>query len=103
MNQEVLYQINRSGRIGHIKSIPLALRNIYATALEITPTGHLEMGAVIQHAVDESISKTINMPESSTPMDIVNVYTSAYRKGLKGITVFRANSKTYQPRKLAEL
>lgn len=103
LNQEVLDQINRSGRIGHIESIPLALRNIYATALEIAPAGHLEMGVVIQHAVDESISKTINIPESSTPMDITNIYMNAYKKGLKGITVFRANSKTYQPRKLAEL
>lgn len=103
LNQEVLDQINRSGRIGHIQSIPLALRNMYATALEIAPAGHLEMGAVIQHAVDESISKTINIPESSTPMDIVDIYMNAYKKGLKGITVFRANSKTYQPRKLADL
>lgn len=103
LNQEVLDQINRTGRIGHIQSIPLTLRNMYATALEIAPEGHLEMGAKIQHAVDESISKTINIPESSTPMDIVDIYMNAYKKGLKGITVFRANSKTYQPRKLADL
>lgn len=103
LNEDVLDQINRSGRIGHIQSIPLALREIYATALEIAPAGHLEMGAVIQHAVDESISKTINIPESSTPMDIVDIYMNAYKKGLKGITVFRANSKRYQPRKLADL
>lgn len=103
LNQEMLDQINRSGRIGHIQSIPQALRNMYATALEIAPAGHLEMGAAIQHAVDESISKTINIPESSTPTDIADIYMSAYKKGLKGITVFRANSKRYQPRKLADL
>lgn len=103
LNQEVLDQIKKSGRIGHIQIIPSDLRDTYATALEIVPEGHLEMAASIQRAVDESISKTINIPESSTSIDIVDIYINAYKKGLKGMTVFRANSKIYQPSKLADL
>ena len=49
----------------------------------------IAMQAAVQEFIDSSISSTVNLPNSCTPEDIVDVYLSAWKKGLKGITVFR--------------
>lgn len=63
------------------------------TALRIAPRYHLEMQAAIQHYVDASVSKTINLPEKIPFKDMVRVYESAYDKGCKGCTTYRPNSE----------
>ncbi len=45
--------------------------------------------ATIQKYVDTAISSTFNVPNSATIDDVVNIYTTAWSKGLKGATVFR--------------
>ena len=57
----------------------------------------------VQRAVDEAISKTINLPADSTPSDIWKTYVKAYEYGLKGVTIFRTGSRTVQPRELAKV
>jgi len=63
----------------------------FKTAVEIPPEGHLLMQAALQPLVDNSISKTINVPESITRDDFASIYQRAYDLGLKGCTVFRPN------------
>jgi len=60
---------------------------------ELTPDEHVDVQATIQKYVDASISKTVNAPNSFTVEDVKNLYTQAYQKGLKGITVFREGSR----------
>lgn len=45
--------------------------------------------STIQKYVDTAISSTFNVPNSATIDDVVNIYTTAWAKGLKGATVFR--------------
>jgi ribonucleoside-diphosphate reductase alpha chain len=45
--------------------------------------------ATIQKYVDTAISSTFNVPNSASIDDVVNIYTTAWSKGLKGATVFR--------------
>jgi ribonucleoside-diphosphate reductase alpha chain len=45
--------------------------------------------ATIQKYVDTAISSTFNVPNSANVDDVVNIYTTAWSKGLKGATVFR--------------
>lgn len=45
--------------------------------------------ATIQKYVDTAISSTFNIPNSATLEDVMNIYITAWKKGLKGATVFR--------------
>ncbi|MBI4426850.1 MAG: hypothetical protein HY567_04715 [Candidatus Kerfeldbacteria bacterium] len=103
LKPRLLRAIASTGRIGALTDLPAVLRKVYRTALEISPKGHLLAVASMQHAVDESISKTINMPTNATAADVADIYRSAYELGLKGITIYRTGSRTDQPRALAVL
>ncbi len=45
--------------------------------------------STIQKYVDTAISSTFNLNNSATVHDVMNIYTTAWSKGLKGATVFR--------------
>jgi len=45
--------------------------------------------AVIQKYVDTAISSTFNIPNSASVEDVMNIYITAWKKDLKGATVFR--------------
>ncbi|MFH1510264.1 MAG: hypothetical protein ABIF10_01120 [Candidatus Woesearchaeota archaeon] len=87
----------REGRLSS-KDLPAAISSIYKTCLEISPQRHLRVVAMLQKFTDESIAKTVNMAENSTPADVLGVYLQAYELGLKGITTYRNNSRTNQPK-----
>jgi ribonucleoside-diphosphate reductase alpha chain len=59
--------------------------------------GHVKMMAVVQPFISGAISKTVNMPTDSTPADIEEAYTAAWKLGLKAIAVYRDGSKRTQP------
>lgn len=56
---------------------------------EILPIDRVRLQAVMQEYVDNSISSTVNLPNSATWQDIYDIYISAWKQGCKGITVFR--------------
>jgi ribonucleoside-diphosphate reductase alpha chain len=45
--------------------------------------------STIQKYVDTAISSTFNLNNSASVEDVMNIYTTAWSKGLKGATVFR--------------
>ncbi len=73
--------------------LPEEVRRVYVTALEIPPEGHLKVQAAFQRHVDNSVSKTINLPEEASPEDVGQAYWRAWELELKGITIFRYGSK----------
>jgi len=89
---EVLQAIARYGRLAAVPGIPLDLRRLFVTALEVAPDQHVRIQAAFQSAVDNAVSKTVNLPQEATPADIAAVYRLAHRLGCKGITVFRYGS-----------
>ncbi len=72
-------------RSGQAKAMPDAL----VTATELPIMAHLAMQAALQGFVDNSISKTINVPAETGFADFAPLYRLAYDKGLKGCTTFR--------------
>jgi ribonucleoside-diphosphate reductase alpha chain len=66
----------------------------FITARELPLTAHLDMQAALQPYVDNSISKTINVPEQCPFDEFRTIYDMAYDRGLKGCTTFRPNPVT---------
>lgn len=93
---EVLEAVLARGRLCDIAHIPEELRRLFVTALEIPPDRHLQIQAAFQRAVDNSVSKTINLPEEATVEDVARAYWRAWELGLKGITIYRYGSKSAQ-------
>lgn len=60
----------------------------------LTPAAHLGMQAALQPYVDNSLSKTINVPRDYRFEDFQEIYRQAYDMGLKGCTTFRPNPVT---------
>jgi ribonucleoside-diphosphate reductase alpha chain len=60
---------------------------------DIHPKTHIEVQARFQQFVDQSISKTINVPESYSYQDFKDLYLYAYDQGCKGLTLYRSNPK----------
>ena len=58
---------------------------------DVEPIRRILTQATMQKYVDNSISSTVNLPESATPDDIFAIYDAAWQTGCKGITVFRDN------------
>jgi len=84
---------------GTLKNLPENFefqRGPFITASEIEPTDHLLMQAAWQEFTQNSISKTINMPEQSTVEEIANVILDAWNLNLKSTTIYRNNSKLFQ-------
>jgi ribonucleoside-diphosphate reductase alpha chain len=52
------------------------------------------MAAALQPLVDNSISKTVNVPETISRKAFSSIYRQAFDLGLKGCTVFRPNAVT---------
>ena len=63
----------------------------------ILPMGHLKMLSAVQPFISGAISKTINMPEESTPEEITDAYIEGWKMGLKAIAVYRDGCKRSQP------
>ena len=59
--------------------------------------GHLKMLGAVQPFISGAISKTINMPEESTPDEIMEAYIEGWQMGLKAIAIYRDGCKRSQP------
>ncbi len=60
-------------------------------------TAHIDMMSAVQPFLSGAISKTVNMPEEATIKEIRETYIHAWRKGIKGIAIYRDGSKRSAP------
>lgn len=74
-----------------------AKAGLLLTAHDIDVDSHIEPVAVFAKYIDAAISKTVNLPETATVDDVKSVYEKCYEKGIKGITIYRNNSRDAQP------
>lgn len=71
-------------------------KEIFLTAFEISPERHLAIQAAFQKHTENAVSKTINLPENASVSDVKNIFLKAIEMGLKGVTIYRNNSKPAQ-------
>lgn len=60
-----------------------------STAPEIDWKKRVELQGIIQKYISHSISSSVNFDNKTTKEEIANVYIEAWKKGLKGITIYR--------------
>lgn len=60
-----------------------------ATAEEINWKRRTEIQGVIQKYITHSISSTINLPNDVSKEEVATIYETAWKAGLKGVTVYR--------------
>ena len=63
------------------------------TSNDIAPINRIRIQSVVQNACDTAISSTMNLPKTTTPEDIKNIYIKAWEAGLKGVTVYVDGSR----------
>lgn len=95
-SKELLEEVISKGSLKNIKKIPERIKEVFVTAMDITPQMHVRMQSAFQKFVDNAVSKTINLPNSATKEDVEKIYFLAYKLGCKGITIYRDGSRNQQ-------
>jgi len=91
--QEVFEQVMHEGSCQGIKRLPEELRHVFVVSADISAEEHVRMQAALQAFVDNSLSKTINFPETASVEDVAQAYLLAWELGCKGITVYVTGSR----------
>ncbi|MGQ9856460.1 MAG: adenosylcobalamin-dependent ribonucleoside-diphosphate reductase [Fervidobacterium sp.] len=96
LKPEVLEKIKErlveTGSLKSFEEVPEKIRRVFVTAMDISPMDHLLMQDAFQRYVDNNISKTINMPNSATEEDVLNIYLEAMKLNIRGLTIYRDGS-----------
>ncbi|MDO8470903.1 MAG: adenosylcobalamin-dependent ribonucleoside-diphosphate reductase [bacterium] len=93
---EVMEEILKTGSVQNISFLPEKLRKVFTISMDISGEYHMKMQAVFQQNVDNSISKTINLPNSATKEEVIQGFISAWKLGCKSCTVYRDGSRVIQ-------
>jgi len=91
LTEKVINQLKSGKSPSEIAEIPSKWRNIFVTSHEISPYFHVKIQSVFQKYVDNSISKTVNIPADAKKETVADIYILAWKLGCKGVTVFREN------------
>lgn len=91
--REIIDQVMHQGTCQDIAEVPENIRNVFVVAGDICAEDHVYMQAALQAFVDNSLSKTVNFPETATQADVADAYLKAWELGCKGITVYVTGSR----------
>lgn len=69
------------------------LPDYFVVSEDVNWKDRVKMQSTMQKYVDTAISSTVNLKESATVEDVMELYATAWMEGCKGITVFRAGCK----------
>jgi len=100
----ILQQAIKEGTFQNTK-LSLHAKQCLKTATELSSSKHIAMVAAlagINGVIDETASKTVNLPKTATIDDIYQIFILAHSRGLKNISVYRDGSYQDQPYKLTD-
>ena len=91
--QEIYDQVMHEGSCQGNTLVPEHIRHTFVVSQDITPEEHVRMQAALQRFVDNSISKTTNLPPDATLDDVAHAYFLAWELGCKGLTIYVTGSR----------
>ena len=89
--------VENGGSCQGIDELPDKIKKVFVVAHDISYNDRIRMQAALQRYISNSISSTINLPNKTTADEIESLYLSAWESGLKGITIYRDGTKSFQP------
>jgi len=95
-SEELFKRIAEEGSVRHLDEVPEQWRQVFATAHDVTPEGHIKLQAAFQRYTDNAVSKTVNFSNQATVDDVENVYMMAFKSRCKGVTTYRDGSRAEQ-------
>ncbi|OEV27490.1 vitamin B12-dependent ribonucleotide reductase [Streptomyces nanshensis] len=98
--EAIVEHIAEHGNISDAPGLRLEHYDVFDCAMgerSISPMGHVRMMAAAQPFLSGAISKTVNMPASSTVEDVEEIYLQGWKLGTKALAVYVENSKVGQP------
>lgn len=95
-SKKLIQKILAKGTCQGIEEVPKDIQKIFVSAHDILPDWHLKIQAAFQKYTDNSISKTINLPQKAKKEDVKKIFILADNLGLKGLTVYRERSRGKQ-------
>ncbi len=101
-SSQLMMEIAKRGSVRGLRSVPKDVARLFVTAFDVSPTWHVQMQAAFQKSCDNSVSKTVNLPENATVDDVREVYLLAYRLKCKGVTIYRYGTRREQVLQLAQ-
>jgi ribonucleoside-diphosphate reductase alpha chain len=88
--------IEKYGTLENCENIPDNIRKAFKTSHEIHWKSHIDAQASWQDYVSNAVSKTINCANSTTVEEILQMYQYMWESNLKGGTIYRDGSKSFQ-------
>jgi ribonucleoside-diphosphate reductase alpha chain len=89
VGEDKMREVAKKGTLANVAGVPDDLRDLFVTAMEVSPAQHVKIQAAFQKFTDNGVSKTVNLPHEATVEDVLGVFTLAFELGCKGITVYR--------------
>ena len=87
-------EADSDGSCQRVEGLPQSIKDRFIIAADVTPPQHIAMQASLQAFVDNSISKTCNLPATATEEDVAECYMMAWENGCKGLTVYVTGSRS---------
>lgn len=101
--RRLLTEISSRGTCQLPGVVPTTIQALVKCATELAPMDHLRVVAAATRCVDDSASKTVNLP-SGASLDVVNeLFRAAWRFRLKAISVYRDGAINGQPEVLGSV
>lgn len=89
----IISEVAFTGSCQNVKGLSESIKKVFVVSGDLTPEQHVRMQASLQAFVDNSMSKTCNLPRGATHYDVEQCYMKAWELGCKGITVYVAGSR----------
>jgi ribonucleoside-diphosphate reductase alpha chain len=97
--EQILAYVNEHGTIlgaPELAEEHLPVFDVAVGERAISHMGHIKMMAAVQPLISGAISKTVNLPETATVLDIADAYIQGWKLGIKALAIYRDGSKTAQ-------
>jgi ribonucleoside-diphosphate reductase alpha chain len=94
---QLLEEIAKTGQIEDTQTeVPDSVKQLFRTSHDIDPKWHVAVQAAFQEHTDNAVSKTVNFRADATRQEVETAFMEAYRRGCKGITIYRYGSRDQQ-------